>query len=53
MRLTKKEKEVLFELLDCATDRCPTLRIDEITQGANQEYLWNVFKKLRLELRGY
>lgn len=46
MRLTKDEKEKLFELLDVMTDRCPL----------GDDYLrafWSIFKKLRLELKGY
>lgn len=53
MRLTKLEKERLFDLLDCVTDRNPSVRIDDFTNDRDQKVFWGVFKKLRLELKGY
>lgn len=51
MKLTKNEKEALFELMDTMTDRCH-LNVDELGDRYNSTY-WNIFKKLRLELKGY
>ena len=53
MRLMKKEKERLFDLLDCMTDRCPRLRIDDFVNDEDTKVFWGIFKKLRLELKGY
>lgn len=53
MRLTKKEKEALFELLDVMSDRCPQIGIDRLTTAYYNHLFWSMFKKLRLELRGY
>lgn len=53
MRLNKKEKERLLALLDCITDRCPKLRIDEFINDEDTKIFWEIFKKLRFEVRGY
>ena len=53
MRLTKTEKERLLDLLDCITDRCPNLRIDDFVNDEDTKIFWGIFKKLRLEVRGY
>ena len=53
MRLTKEEKERLYELLDCMTDKCPKLRIDDFINDEDTHLFWGIFKKLRLELKGY
>lgn len=53
MRLTKQEKERLFELLDVMTDRCPHLRIDEFVNDKDNKIFWLIFKKLRIEIKGY
>ena len=53
MRLTKKEKERLFELLDVMTDRCPSLNIDKFTNDEDNKTFWSIFKKLRLEVKGF
>lgn len=53
MRLTKLEKERLFDLLDCVTDRCPHLHIDDFANERDTAVFWGVFKKLRSELKGY
>ena len=53
MRLTKIEKERLFDLLDCMTDRCPLVRIDSFINDEDTKVFWGIFKKLRLEIHGY
>lgn len=53
MRLTKDEKEKLFELLDVMTDRCPSVRLDMLLGDAYLRAYWSMFKKLRVEVRGY
>ena len=53
MRLTKDEKEKLFELLDVVTDGCPSGRLDVLWGGDYLRAYWSIFKKLRLELKGF
>lgn len=53
MRLTKDEKTALFELLDTMTDRCPQAGIDKFTTERYNRTFWTIFKKLRLELKGF
>lgn len=53
MRLTTKEKERLLDLLDCITDRCPTVRIDDFVNDEDTKIFWGIFKKLRFEVKGY
>lgn len=53
MRLTKQEKERLLELLDVMTDRCPNIRIDEFVNDKDNKIFWAIFKKLRVEIKGY
>ena len=53
MRLTKDEKEKLFELLDVMTDRCPSVGIDMLLGDDYLRAFWSMFKKLRFELKGY
>lgn len=53
MRLTQEEKERLFDLLDVMTDRCPKMRIDDFVNDEDTFIFWSIFKKLRLELKGY
>lgn len=51
MRYTRKEKEVLFDLLDHMTDR-----YQDVSKFNNESYrniLFAMFKKLRLELKGF
>lgn len=50
MRLTKEEKEFLFKVLDHLTDRTHYCEIGE--KEANM-IAWPLFKKFRLEVRGY
>lgn len=53
MRLTKNEKERLLDLLDCMTDRCPHVRIDDFVNDEDTKVFWGIFKKLRFEVKGY
>lgn len=53
MRLTKEEKERLFDLMDVMTDRCPSLNIDNFVNEKDNKLFWNIFKKLRMELKGF
>lgn len=53
MQLSKKEKNALFELMDVMTDRCPHVSIDRFDNDKSREIFWGIFKKLRLELRGF
>lgn len=53
MRLTNKEKERLLDLLDCITDRCPNVRIDDFVNDKDTKIFWGIFKKLRWEVKGY
>lgn len=53
MKLTKDEKEKLFELLDVMTDRCPSLNLDTLLGDDYLRAFWTIFKKLRFELKGY
>lgn len=50
MRLTNKEKEFLYNVLDNLTDRTHYVEIGE--KEANK-MAWPLFKKFRLELRGF
>ena len=51
MRLTKKEKETLYDLMDTMTDRCPF--IDKFDNVKDREIFYGIFRKLRVELKGY
>lgn len=53
MRLSKKEKNALFELLDVMTDRCPQVGIDRFDNDKFRKIFWDIFVKVRLELRGF
>lgn len=53
MRFTKEEKELLLDLLDVMTDRCPQIRIDDFVNDHCTHIFWSMFKKLRFELKGY
>lgn len=53
MRLTKEEKERLFDLLDVMTDRCPTMGITQFENSRDNALFCRIFKKLRLEIRGF
>ena len=53
MRLTKSEKQALFELLDIMTDRCPEASLPRLETSYYNELFWRMFKKLRLELKGF
>lgn len=51
MRYTKEEKEVLFDLLDHMTDRWQN--VDKFDTPEFRDILYTMFKKLRLELKGF
>lgn len=53
MRLTKEEKQALFELTDVMTDRCPEISLDRITTEQHVRLYMSVFRKLRLELKHF
>lgn len=53
MRLTKDEKLLLFRLMDVMTDRCPELNISEFDSDWKRALFLSIFKKLRLEIKGY
>lgn len=50
MRLTDKEKEFLFNVLDNLTDRTHYCEIGELEAN---KIAWPLFKKFRLEIKGY
>lgn len=50
MRLTEKEKEFLFSVLDHLTDAGHYYEIDDLEV---RDVAWPLFKKFRLELKGY
>ena len=49
MRFTKEEKELMFEICDYLTDRTGNYEV----RDSQRPIIWNMFKKLRLELKGY
>lgn len=51
MRLTKQEKERLFDLLDDVTDRC--LKNEKEMNEKDTKIFWSIFLKLRMELKGF
>lgn len=53
MRLTKNEKQVLFELMDVMTDRCPQVSIDRFVNDKDNHIFYGIFRKLRLEIKGF
>ena len=53
MRLTKQEKDRLFDLMDVMTERCPNIRIEEFLNDEDNKIFLSIFKKLRLEIKGY
>lgn len=50
MYLTKEEKQFLFDVLDNLTDRT---HYCEIGDNEAARLAWPLFKKFRLEIRGY
>lgn len=50
MKLTKKEKVFLLDVLDNLTDRT---HYCEIGDNEANKIAWPLFKKFRLELKGY
>ena len=53
MRLTKEEKERLFDLLDVMTDRCPNMGITQFENSRDEAIFMSIFLKLRLEIKGF
>ena len=53
MYFTKEEKNLMFELFDVMTDRCPELNISRFDNEKARQVLWTLFRKLRLELKGF
>lgn len=53
MRFTKEEKEALLELLDAMTDKCPQVKVRDMTSDYYNRVFWSMFKKVRLEVKGY
>ena len=51
MRLTRKEKQVLFELLDNMTEKVQN--VEKFDSENYRSHLFNMFIKLRLELKGF
>ena len=51
MRLTKAEKERLFDLMDRMSDRVQY--IDEFDNDRDKDIFYGIFKKLRMELKGF
>lgn len=52
MKLSKKEKNALFELMDVMSDSHPRNYIGKFFNDEDREIFSGIFKKLRLELRG-
>lgn len=50
MKLTKEEKQFLFDVLDNLTDRT---HYCEIGEKEAIQLAWPLFKKIRLEIKGY
>lgn len=53
MKLTKDEKEKLFELLDYATDNFPKVNLLKMASEDYHRVFYKIFLKLRLELKGF
>lgn len=51
MRLTRKEKERLYDLMDVMTNRCPQLWINDFVNETDLKLFWGIFKKLRADIR--
>lgn len=49
MRLTKKEKELLFKVTDHLTDRVGYYEVND----GERDTMYSIFRKLRMELRGF
>lgn len=46
LTLSKYEAGRLLELLDVVTDRCPRLRIDDLTNTTDTQTFWDLYKRL-------
>ena len=53
MRLSKKEKIALYELLDVMTEQCPEAYVHKFDNEVDSEIFFGIFKKLRHELMGW
>lgn len=53
MRLSKKEKITLYELLDVMTEPYPEAYVDRFDNEVSREIFFGIFKKLRHELMGW
>lgn len=53
MRLSKKEKIALYELLDVMTEPYPEAYVDRFDNEVSREIFFGIFKKLRHELMGW
>lgn len=53
MYITKKEKEALLELTDVMSDRCPRASIDRFDSNYYRSIFYDVYKKLRFDIKGY
>lgn len=53
MRLSKKEKIALYELLDVMTEPLPEAHVDRFDNDVSREIFFGIFKKLRNELMGW
>lgn len=53
MKMNYEEKRLLLDLLDVMTDRCPECSLTRFLDEKPQSLLYGMFKKLRLELRGF
>ena len=53
MRLSKKEKIALYELLDVMTEPCPEAYVHRFDNEVDSEIFFGIFKKLRHELMGW
>lgn len=53
MKFTKVEKELLLELLDIMTDRCPQVKVCDMDNDYYRRVFWGMFKKVRMEVKGY
>lgn len=51
MRLTKAEKERLYELMDMMSSSVPY--IDEFDNDRDRNIFYQIFKKLRMEIKGF
>lgn len=53
MRLTSLEKDTLYQVLDIITEKTWDEYQNYLSEEETQQITFSIFKKLRLELRGY